>query len=190
MIDYLELELQHRQMLDALKNQNDLQVFPGCIDILKQNAYIYKKEIEDFKTCIANQLKDRGLDEFQKETVILLNMLNPHIKELIANHKFVTNYLLRLNTMKDKNLNYYTFQRKNAKSKSILEIAERLGYKPNQANMIKCPFHEENTPSLKLYPDTNSFHCFGCNAGGDNITFVIKSKKLSYQQAIDFIVNL
>lgn len=40
--------------------------------------------------------------------------------------------------------------------------------------MIKCPFHEDRTASLAIYPN-NGFHCFGCGANGQNaIDFVTK----------------
>ena len=43
-----------------------------------------------------------------------------------------------------------------------------------------CPFHNEKSPSFTVYPDTQSFYCFGCGAGGDAITFVRQSNNLGY----------
>ncbi|MDD2418581.1 MAG: DNA primase [Oscillospiraceae bacterium] len=50
-----------------------------------------------------------------------------------------------------------------------------------------CPFHGEKTPSFNLYPETNSFYCFGCGAGGDVITFVKRIENLSYIDAVRFL---
>lgn len=47
-----------------------------------------------------------------------------------------------------------------------------------------CPFHSEKTPSMVIYPDTQSFYCFGCGAGGDAISFVMRIENLSYVEAI------
>ena len=47
-----------------------------------------------------------------------------------------------------------------------------------------CPFHNEKSPSFTVYPDTQSFYCFGCGAGGDAITFVRKINNLSYVESV------
>lgn len=47
-----------------------------------------------------------------------------------------------------------------------------------------CPFHSEKTPSFTVYPDTQSFYCFGCGAAGDVITFVRKINNLGYVEAV------
>ncbi len=47
-----------------------------------------------------------------------------------------------------------------------------------------CPFHNEKTPSFYVYPDTSSFYCFGCGAGGDAITFMKRISNLDYVEAV------
>ncbi len=47
-----------------------------------------------------------------------------------------------------------------------------------------CPFHNEKTPSFTVYPDTQSFYCFGCGAGGDVFTFTRKVENLDYLEAV------
>jgi DNA primase len=50
-----------------------------------------------------------------------------------------------------------------------------------------CPFHSERTPSFTVFPGTQSFYCFGCNAGGSVITFIEKAENLDYVGAIEFL---
>lgn len=52
-----------------------------------------------------------------------------------------------------------------------------------------CPFHSEKTPSFNLYPENGSFYCFGCGAGGDVITFVMKIENLDYIEAVKFLAQ-
>ncbi len=47
-----------------------------------------------------------------------------------------------------------------------------------------CPFHSEKTPSFYVYPETQSFYCFGCGAGGDVITFIKKINNIDYEDAV------
>lgn len=47
-----------------------------------------------------------------------------------------------------------------------------------------CPFHDDEHPSLIVYPETESFYCFGCRTGGDVITFVRRIAGLSFLDAV------
>lgn len=47
-----------------------------------------------------------------------------------------------------------------------------------------CPFHNEKTPSFTVYPESRSFYCFGCGAGGDVISFVRRMDNLDYVEAV------
>jgi len=48
-----------------------------------------------------------------------------------------------------------------------------------------CPFHEDRVPSLVVYPEPGTFHCFGCGAHGDAITFLQKVEHLSFTEALN-----
>ncbi|MSQ32464.1 MAG: DNA primase [Dehalococcoidia bacterium] len=49
-----------------------------------------------------------------------------------------------------------------------------------------CPFHSEKTPSFYVFPDKQSWHCFGaCATGGDAIGFVMKRENLSFNEAME-----
>jgi len=65
-----------------------------------------------------------------------------------------------------------------------------VAFKRRGRNLVGlCPFHGEKTASFNLYPETNSFYCFGCGAGGDVITFIKKIENLDYIDAIKFLAD-
>ena len=47
-----------------------------------------------------------------------------------------------------------------------------------------CCFHEEKTPSLHIYPNDNKYHCYGCGAHGDAITFLMEYLRLTFEDAL------
>ncbi|MBR2913691.1 MAG: DNA primase [Oscillospiraceae bacterium] len=61
--------------------------------------------------------------------------------------------------------------------------------KRGRTHVCNCPFHSEKTPSCTVFPDTQSFYCFGCGAGGDVITFTMKMENLSYIEAVRLLAQ-
>ncbi len=52
-----------------------------------------------------------------------------------------------------------------------------------------CPFHNEKTPSFSVAPGKQMFHCFGCGAGGNVITFIMDYENLTFPEALEFLAK-
>ncbi|MDD2619336.1 MAG: DNA primase [Syntrophomonadaceae bacterium] len=50
-----------------------------------------------------------------------------------------------------------------------------------------CPFHEEKTESFSVTPEKNMFYCFGCHAGGDMFSFVMKREGTDFKETIEML---
>ena len=73
---------------------------------------------------------------------------------------------------------------------SLLRLVEAAGIKlAKQGNDYagQCPFHDDATPSLKISPEKNLFHCFGCGAGGGVIDWMMKKNGVSFRHAVELL---
>ncbi len=74
---------------------------------------------------------------------------------------------------------------------SLLRLMEQQGYHPKKQGRdyaIPCPFHEgDDTPSLIVTPHKNLFHCFGCEAAGTVIDWVMKTQGVSFRHAVELL---
>lgn len=50
-----------------------------------------------------------------------------------------------------------------------------------------CPFHNEKTPSFTVYPESQSYYCFGCGAGGEVINFIRRAENLDFTEAVRYL---
>lgn len=60
----------------------------------------------------------------------------------------------------------------------ITDIAKSYGLDTDKRGKTTCPFHNDSDPSLMLNDKKNIFHCFGCGAKGDLITFIRKMEEI------------
>ena len=67
---------------------------------------------------------------------------------------------------------------------SIATVLQHYSLTVDRNRQIHCPFHQDDTPSCRIYPETNSFHCFGCGATGDQIEFIERYERISKHEAI------
>ncbi len=69
-------------------------------------------------------------------------------------------------------------------------ISSYIELKRRGRNLVGlCPFHNEKTPSFTVYPETSSYFCFGCGAGGDVIGFIRNIENLDYIEAVKFLAD-
>jgi DNA primase len=64
------------------------------------------------------------------------------------------------------------------KKLKITDVAKKYGLDTDKRGKTTCPFHNDEEPSLILNDKKNIFHCFGCGAKGDLITFIRKMEEM------------
>ncbi len=69
---------------------------------------------------------------------------------------------------------------------NIVDLLSRyIVLKPAGKNFkARCPFHPDDTPSLMVSPEKGLWHCFGCGAGGDALSFLMRIERLSFGEAL------
>ena len=70
-------------------------------------------------------------------------------------------------------------------------VGEHVTLRPAGVGSMKglCPFHDEKTPSFHVRPHLGHWHCFGCDEGGDVISFVMKINAMPFVEAVEYLAG-
>src|SRR5438067_9992199 len=78
--------------------------------------------------------------------------------------------------------------------KAKINVVDEIGLvvvlqKSGKALKGLCPFHNERTPSFYVFAETQTWHCFGCNEGGDVFSFVQKQQSLDFRETLQYLAE-
>lgn len=187
---YHEQEKKWRESLPKFKDKELSGIFPEAKDIIpdkiKEWESKLKKDKRKLKNCLI-YIYQQKIDEFTiwfLEKVAFLYLM-PSILEADRN-------ILRLKRMlsifkpSGKRLECWQEKVEKARQYPIAELARsKLELRQSGKNFIaSCPFHNEKNPSFYIYPETNTFHCFGCQENGDVIKLTMHLYGINFKEAV------
>jgi DNA primase len=73
---------------------------------------------------------------------------------------------------------------------TMRQVADMYGYRVSRSGFIKCPFHADSNPSMKIYDGSRGYFCFVCKEGGDVIHFVQKHDGLGFEDAVKKLAGM
>lgn len=197
-IEYMFFERQRKYWIQNVMRHTPeylRKVFPGREDVALRNIKNITNEIESIESKYQHHLREIEKITIDDETTyfckaVLAMEYGPKLKDLDRQIYALKRYLPRSTS----NKKIIDFEEKLfvAKEKPLYEIAQnhtRLS-KTGESYKGLCPLHEEKTPSFYVHEETNRFRCFGCNEGGDVITFIMRINNISFREAVHELANI
>lgn len=185
----------------CLTDRELLEVFSEAKEVISQKIKeweniqeeINKKEVKPYLRKV-KKIEDEFSQWFWKEVLKLL--VNPKLIKAINNIQrlrrleFIANYKPKKDR-KNKAKNNFEAEIEQARQAPIVNIASSFLQLQRSGRNWKglCPFHKEKHPSFYIYPETNSFYCFGCNQGGDVIKFTKLAFNLGFKEAVEYLTR-
>ncbi len=191
---FLQLENEWQKSLPNLNERELMQVFPEAIDVISDKIEEWEEKSKEFSDTIKKKLiliRDQVSDENFKE------LLKGWVKwtdgqELIKAEKNIERLKRMLLIKKGKKprgwLKEEDIQR--ALAVPIENLINQSFHKSNKTLIGLCPLHKEKNPSFHIYKETNQFWCYGCNQGGDVITFVRLLFGSSFREAVKYLIGI
>lgn len=166
----------------------------GLREMLKDNILAYDDELKRIRRKQSRYLqsdKYQGLGDFApyfRKRVFDEVLEGKKIKPL---KRFLRNMINALKKAEGRNKVNAKWQRQydHATRYVSIEAVVRhfLQSEHSFRNLLKCPFHEDKTPSFKVYEKDNRFYCFGCGASGSPIDFVMRFDNCDFKEAVSIL---
>lgn len=189
MKDYQKPKFSDKELLEIFPEAKD--IIPEKIKEWQEVADQKEKDIRDLLIRF-RKINLNEFDEWLTEEAIKVFL----IPELIECDKQINRLkrLLALAFPENRMFSEYRdFQGKleRAREYPIVELAQNyLELKSSGSRFVSlCPFHNEKTPSFFLYPETNTFHCFGCQEHGDIIKLTMHLCGIDFKNAVRMLNN-
>lgn len=180
---------------DWYSDQELLEIFPEAKELIytkiRELEKIIKKKESEISNCL-DRIKEMDVDDFSKwfareiVKMELMPELQKYDKELFHLRRYER--ILKPNTKRVSNFHEKVEIAKNA---SIVEVAIRYTDLKPYGNKFTglCPLHEERRASFVVYPETNSFFCFGCSKGGSVINLIMELHGVDFKDAVLALQN-
>ena len=152
-------------------------------EVFQPNKTFLKEVIKQLKNeCYA---KTRQIEEFQQNKWPIPSWLDLERTKLLRRIK---EYEYRLRGGKS-NSDIGESEIRRAKDYPLTDLYNEQTRRTGRLLVGRCPFHEEKSGSFTIYLLNNSWHCFGCNRGGDSIDYCMAHDDLSFIEAIKKLIN-
>lgn len=194
----LEYRTQERKVNASI---NWLEAIPEAKDYIFARAIEINKEIDEIKKRGDKHIEQINIESHGKEkegrlilvSVLYQSQINKKAELLHQINKGVSKYVAKIyfqNTDDPKGFSPEEIEI--ARNTSIVSLFENDGnvLKVSGSNFITlCPFHSEKTPSCTLYCNENRYYCYGCNAKGNSIDYLINRHQLSFRESMSILIG-
>lgn len=187
-----ELEHEWRRSLPRYMEKGLVEIFAPPPDMIREKLEDWKRKQEEKTKDIKQALwyVYMAFDESSRwfgELIIKVFLL----PDLEAGNKHVARLQRILSRLLPKRLTLINNEKtiEYARQYSIYEIAKYRLLLRGCGNKFSslCPFHEEKHASFYIYPETNTFHCFGCQENGDIIKLTMHLYGISFREAVKML---
>lgn len=180
-------------ILDVIDFKDDLkEIIPQKLEELLNRAQDLKKERDAWLRVFSSTTKVNSFEQYFWVSLTIYEFAEYYVIQkwinywlflwyAITNEQFSKNLTNQLNKIDKADIN-------KAKQNPIQNFCDGQLRKLGLRLVILCPFHKEKTPSFNIYTQTNTYFCFGCQSKGDSISFIQKTKNLTFSEAVRYLL--